>query len=68
MQHYIRYTADPHGNRRDLRNLRRMFPFIWEYRGRVLFALLSLVISKVAIVGIPFILKEIVDHLDIEGK
>jgi ATP-binding cassette subfamily B protein len=43
-----------------------MFPFIWEYRGRVLFALLSLVISKLAMVGVPFVLKGIVDELDVK--
>jgi len=43
-----------------------MFPYIWEYRGRVLFALSSLVISKLAIVGVPFILKAIVDKLDVQ--
>ncbi|MGD8925957.1 MAG: ABC transporter ATP-binding protein/permease, partial [Thioalkalispiraceae bacterium] len=65
MQHYIRYTQDPHSERRDVKNLTRMFPFIWEYRGRVLFALLSLVISKLAMVGVPFVLKDIVDSLDL---
>jgi ABC-type transport system involved in Fe-S cluster assembly fused permease/ATPase subunit len=46
-----------------------MFPFVWEYKGRVLIALLSLVISKLAMVGVPFVLKEIVDSLDLpEGE
>ncbi len=63
MQHY-HYTDAPHKGRQDLRNLKRMFPYIWQYRGRVLFALLSLVLSKMAIVGVPLVLKEIVDTLD----
>ncbi len=66
MQHYARYTTEPHGQRRDLINLRRMFPYIWDYRGRVLIALFSLIIAKVAMVSVPFILKDIVDHLDVE--
>ena len=41
-----------------------MFPFIWTYRGRVLLALASLVVSKLAMVGIPVTLKFIVDALD----
>jgi len=65
MQHYARYTKDPHSERRDLKNLRRMFPYIWEYRGRVLLALFSLVLSKLAMVGVPFILKEVIDTLDL---
>ena len=64
MRHFISYTHDPHTQRRDLPNLKRMFPFIWAYRGRVLFALVCLVIAKLAMVGVPFVLKGIVDHLD----
>ncbi len=67
MQHYISYTHEPHSQRRDLGNLARMFPFVWDYRGRVVIALLSLVISKLAMVGVPFILKNIVDDLDVES-
>ena len=59
-----RYTSAPEGNRKDIRNLKRIFPYIWEYKGRVLFALLSLILSKVAIVGIPLVFKEIIDILD----
>ena len=60
----FRYTSAPEGGRQDIRNLKRIFPYIWEYRGRVLIALLSLVLSKVAIVGIPLVFKEIIDILD----
>lgn len=63
MQHHS-YTTAPHEGRQDLRNLRRIFPYIWEYKGRVVIALASLILSKVAIVGIPLLLKEIVDALD----
>jgi ATP-binding cassette subfamily B protein len=41
-----------------------MLPFLWEYRGRALLALVCLVLAKVANVGIPLLLKEIVDSLD----
>lgn len=63
MVHY-HYTSPPHAGRQDLRNLKRVFPYIWEYRGRVLLALGSLILAKVAVVGIPLVLKEIVDALD----
>jgi len=68
MQHYARYTTEPHKQRRDLYNLRRMFPYIWNYRGRVLVALSSLVIAKLAMVTVPFVLKDIVDHLDVDAS
>ncbi len=41
-----------------------MLPYIWDYRGRVLFALACLMISKLAMVGVPVVLKYIVDTLD----
>ena len=41
-----------------------MTPYIWDYRGRVMLALGCLVISKLAMVGVPVVLKYIVDALD----
>jgi ATP-binding cassette subfamily B protein len=41
-----------------------MLPFLWEFRGRALFALSCLILSKVANVGVPIVLKEIVDHFE----
>lgn len=61
---FKRHTTPPEKDRHDFINLRRMLPYIWQYRGRVLFALLSLVLSKLALVGLPLVLKEIVDALD----
>ncbi len=68
MQSFHRPTEAPHTERKDLINLKRMLPFLWSYRGRVLFALLSLMLAKVAIVSIPLILKEIVDALDMANS
>ncbi len=51
-------------NRADWYNIKQMFPFVWAYKGRVLLALACLVISKLAMVGIPVVLKYIVDVLD----
>ena len=50
----------------DIRTLRALAPFLWDYRGRVLLALSFLVLAKVANVGIPLLLKDIVDHLDVD--
>jgi len=54
----------PHSNRRDYENLKKISTYLWEYRGRVLLALACLMISKLAIVAVPLILKKIVDTLD----
>ena len=59
-----RQTSKPHSDRKDWKNLKRLFPFVWEYRGRVVIALAALVLSKLAVVAMPLVLKEIVDGLD----
>ncbi len=61
----FRSTEAPHTERNDKQNIKRMLPFLWAYKGRVLVALLSLMLAKFATVGIPLVLKEIVDDLDI---
>jgi ATP-binding cassette subfamily B protein len=57
-------TEQPRIAASDLRNLRRMGPYLWRYRGRVLVALVFLVLAKLATVGAPLLLKRIVDALD----
>jgi ABC-type transport system involved in Fe-S cluster assembly fused permease/ATPase subunit len=41
-----------------------LIPYLSEYRLRVFLALLCLLFAKIATIGLPFILKYIVDHLD----
>jgi len=50
--------------RRDWRVLAMLLPYLWEYRWRVTIALAFLVIAKLANVGVPLVLKEVVDSLD----
>jgi ATP-binding cassette subfamily B protein len=45
--------------------IRSLLPYLWEYKARVLLALTFLVAAKVANVGVPLIMKEIVDDLGI---
>lgn len=59
-----RHTEVPHRSRTDIRNIKRMLPFLWDYKGRAMLALVFLIVSKLAVVGMPLILKEIVDMLD----
>jgi ATP-binding cassette subfamily B protein len=54
-------TERAHRDRRDWHNLRGMLPFLWEFRGRALAALGCLLLAKLATVGVPVVLKEIVD-------
>ncbi|HVE49784.1 MAG TPA: ABC transporter ATP-binding protein/permease [Casimicrobiaceae bacterium] len=51
----------------DWATIRQLIPYLWEYKGRVLAAIACLVAAKVANVGVPLIMKEIVDGLDREA-
>jgi len=64
MPRHTNAQSKPHTDRRDWHNLRAMLPFIGEYRGRALFALGCLMLAKLANVGIPLVLREIVDTLE----
>ncbi|MBX2823446.1 MAG: ABC transporter ATP-binding protein/permease [Gammaproteobacteria bacterium] len=57
----------PHSNRQDLENLRKLSSYIWRYRGRVLLALGCLVLAKLATVGVPLVLKDIINALDVDS-
>jgi ATP-binding cassette subfamily B protein len=57
-------TERVHGDRRDWHNLRAMLPYLWEFRGRAALALVCLVLAKVANVGVPLVLKQIVDAFE----
>lgn len=49
--------------RNDWKALATLLPYLWAYKGRVLFALACLVAAKLATVSVPILLKEIVDGL-----
>jgi ATP-binding cassette, subfamily B, heavy metal transporter len=55
-------TAAP--RRREWRVVPMLLPYLWEYRWRVLIALACLITAKLANVGVPLVLKEVVDGLD----
>jgi len=50
-------------NRSDWATLQRLFPYLWEYKWRVLAALAFMVGAKVANVGVPLLLKNLVDAM-----
>ena len=58
------HTAPPPPGDPSLRSLGRLFPYLWEFRARVLLALALLVGAKLASVAVPLVLKEIIDALD----
>jgi ATP-binding cassette, subfamily B, heavy metal transporter len=46
------------------RTLGALLPYLWEYKWRVVIALSFLVVAKLANVGVPLVMKEVVDGLD----
>jgi ATP-binding cassette subfamily B protein len=60
----VKHTEEPLTQRNDWQTIRSLLPYLWNYRGRAGLALAFLVLSKLAIVGVPLALKEIVDALD----
>jgi ABC-type transport system involved in Fe-S cluster assembly fused permease/ATPase subunit len=49
--------------RSDRDTLKRLFPYLWQYKWRVLAALSFMVGAKVANVGVPLLLKELIDAM-----
>ena len=46
------------------RSLKAVTPFLWEYRGRVLLSLAFLILAKLSLVGIPLMLKKIIEQFE----
>jgi ATP-binding cassette subfamily B protein len=57
-------TTVPRTRRGDWQTIRTLLPYLWGYRGRIGAALACLVLAKVANVGVPILMKRIVDSLD----
>ena len=66
MRRHAATTAPPPGTpaRGDFRTVGTLLPYLWTWKWRVIAALTALVAAKVANVGVPVLLKEIVDALD----
>lgn len=47
--------------------IQQLWPYLLEFKGRVLLALTCLVLAKVASVGLPYVLKYTVDALSVPG-
>jgi ATP-binding cassette subfamily B protein len=58
--------AQPAPQHDDWGTLRRLFPYLWEYKVRVIAALLFMIGAKLANVGVPVLLKKLVDAMSIK--
>ena len=54
----------PRTRRGDWQTIRTLLPYLWGYRGRIFAAIACLVLAKLANVGVPMLMKGIVDSLD----
>jgi ATP-binding cassette subfamily B protein len=64
--HHASAGQPARGDRSDWATLRRLFPYLWRYKWRVLAALSFMVAAKVANVGVPLLLKNLVDAMTIK--
>ena len=60
-------AATPAAPRSDWATLRKLLPYVWQWRWRVGVALAFLVAAKVANIGVPLVLKQLVDALDLKA-
>jgi len=63
---YPAADSGPPTPRSDWATLRRLFPYLWQYKWRVIAALAFMVAAKAANVGVPLLLKELVDAMTIQ--
>ncbi|GAB4479466.1 MAG: ABC transporter ATP-binding protein/permease [Burkholderiaceae bacterium] len=59
--HVPRLPPEPGAQRNEWQALAALLPYLWRYKGRVLFAIACLIAAKLATVAVPIVLKHIVD-------
>ena len=60
-------AATPDPVRSDLDTLKRLFPYLWDYKWRVMAALAFMIGAKMANVGVPLLLKQLVDTMNVKA-
>jgi ABC-type transport system involved in Fe-S cluster assembly fused permease/ATPase subunit len=68
MRHHVHSSAptpagQPAKQRPDRETLKRLFPYLWQYKWRVVAALSFMIGAKVANVSVPLLLKELIDAM-----
>jgi ATP-binding cassette subfamily B protein len=66
-RHFVSYPepAASQGPRNDWATLKTLLPYLWAYKWRMAIALAFLVGAKLANVGVPLVLKRLIDHMTI---
>ncbi|MEY3995691.1 MAG: hypothetical protein RL344_34 [Pseudomonadota bacterium] len=73
MRHYARPSDAPNDlkklpNHNDWRVILELLPYVWQHKGRVLAAIICLILAKLAVVSVPLVLKRLVDGLNINTE
>ena len=55
-------------DRHDWQTIRTLIPYLWAWKGRVIFALVCLIGAKLANVGVPLVFKGIIDTLGMPAE
>ncbi|MGO4329634.1 ABC transporter ATP-binding protein/permease [Cupriavidus sp. 2TAF22] len=55
----------PGAPRSDWQTVRNLLPYVWHYKWRVILALVCLVAAKVANLGVPVLMKKLVDNMNV---
>ncbi len=61
MRRDIALPAPPSAKRHDWQTVKTLFPYLWQWRGRILLALACLIAAKLANVAVPLVFKDIID-------
>jgi ATP-binding cassette, subfamily B, heavy metal transporter len=69
-RHYVSLPEPPanQATRNDWATLKTLFPYLWAYKWRMLLALGFLIGAKMANVGVPLLLKQLIDHMTITAS
>ena len=65
--HEVASASTTPSPRSDWATLRRLFPYLWEYKYRVMAALAFMVGAKTANVSVPLLLKQLIDTMNPKG-
>ncbi len=67
-RHSVSYPepAANQGTRNDWATLKTLLPYLWAYKWRMLLALAFLIGAKLANVGVPLVLKALIDHMTLK--
>jgi ABC-type multidrug transport system fused ATPase/permease subunit len=55
-------------NRHDWQTIKTLLPYLWAWKGRVVFALACLLLAKLTNVAVPMVFKDIIDSFTLPGS